>query len=156
MGLAGDVAAYREFLKTLSTDLRGFFRRRLFRLPEDVEDLVQETLLAVHRQRHTYRPYRPLTAWVHAIAHYKLVDLFRARAHCEALNDPLDDEPEIFAWPDGEAMDAQRDLDTLLAGLPDRQRLPIVYVKLEGLSVLKPRKGPACRSQRSRLAFIGD
>lgn len=137
LGLAGDVAAYQEFLKALSTDLRAFFRRRLFRLPEDVEDLVQETLLAVHRQRHTYHPYQPLMAWVHAIAHYKLVDLFRARAHCEALNDPLDDEPETFAWSDGEAMDAQRDLDTLLAGLPDRQRLPIVYVKLEGLSVLE-------------------
>lgn len=78
LGLAGDVAAYQEFLKTLNTHLRGFFRKRLFHLPEDVEDLVQETLLAVHRQRHTYNPYQPLTSWVHAIAHNKLVDLFRS------------------------------------------------------------------------------
>ena len=53
---------------------------------------MQETLLAVHNQRHTYDAGQPLTAWVHAIAKYKLVDLLRRRAGRDALNDPLDDE----------------------------------------------------------------
>jgi len=52
-GLGGEAAAYHAFLKDLSTHLRGFLRMRLARLPDDVEDLVQETLLAVHNQRHT-------------------------------------------------------------------------------------------------------
>lgn len=136
-GLNGDAAAYHQFLKALSAHLRAYFRKRLFQRPDEVEDLVQETLLAVHNQRHTYRTDQPLTAWVHAIARYKLIDLLRARASREALTDPLDDELEMFASSDSDAADAKKDLDQLLAGLPDRQRLPIVHVKLEGLSVME-------------------
>lgn len=134
-GLGGDRTAYEAFLKALSAHLRAFFRRRLARLPDEVEDLVQETLLAVHNQRHTYQPDQPLTAWVHAIARYKLIDMLRRRANHDALNDPLDDEREVLAGSDTEAADAQRDVARLLEQLPDRHRLPIQYVKLSGLSV---------------------
>ena len=136
-GLAGDSAAYRTFLKDLSAHLRAFLRRRLARLPDDVEDLVQETLLAVHNQRHTYETDQPLTAWVHAIARYKLVDLMRRRAGREAMNDPLDDELAVFASFDAEEADARRAVAKLLERLPERQRLPIQYMKLEGLSVIE-------------------
>ena len=136
-GLSGDTAAYHGFLKALSAHLRAYFRKRLFQRPDEVEDLVQETLLAVHNQRQTYRTDQPLTAWVHAIARYKLVDLLRAHASREALTDPLDDELEVFASSDTDAADAKKDLHKLLASLPDRQRLPIVHVKLEGLSVVE-------------------
>ena len=136
-GLDGNAAAYHQFLKALSAHLRAYFRKRLFQRPDEVEDLVQDTLLAVHNQRHTYRADQPLTAWVHAVARYKLIDLLRARASGESLNVPLDDELELFAASDTEAREAKKDLDTLLAGLPDRQRQPIVHVKLEGLSVVE-------------------
>jgi len=133
--LAGEETAYREFLAGLGVHLRGFLRRRLERLPDDIEDLVQETLLAVHNQRHTYDPGQPLTAWVHAIARYKLVDFLRRRAVREALDDPLDDEQEWLRAPDAEALGTKRDLAALLERLPDRHRLPIVHMKLEGLTV---------------------
>ncbi|MBL8399204.1 MAG: sigma-70 family RNA polymerase sigma factor [Candidatus Accumulibacter sp.] len=136
-GMAGDGAAYHVFLKELSAHFRAFFRRRLIRLPDDVEDLVQETLLAVHNQRHTFEPDQPLTPWVHAIARYKLVDLWRRRADREALHEPLDDQMEVFAASDAEASDARRDVMNLLERLPERQRLPIRYMKLEGLSVVE-------------------
>jgi RNA polymerase sigma-70 factor (ECF subfamily) len=136
-GLTGDTVAYHAFLKQLSAHLRAFLRRRLASLPDEVEDLVQETLLAVHNQRHTYDAGQPLTAWVNAIARYKLVDLMRRRAARDALNDPLDDEFEVFTSSDTEAVDAKRDLARLLDRLPDRQRLPIIHMKLEGLSVIE-------------------
>lgn len=139
-GLGGDAAAYHDFLKELSAHLRAFLRRRLASLPDDVEDLVQETLLAVHNQRHTYEADQPLTAWVHAIARYKLVDLLRRRAGREMLTDELDDELEVFAASDEAASDAKRDVAKLLEQLPDRHRLPIQYVKLEGLSVVEAAK----------------
>jgi RNA polymerase sigma-70 factor (ECF subfamily) len=104
-------------------------------LPDEVEDLVQETLLAVHIRRHTYDAAQPLTAWVHAIARYKLVDLLRRRAGREALADPLDDSLDVFAASDSDAGDARLDLEQLLERLPERQRLPIVCMKLKGLSV---------------------
>lgn len=134
-GLGGDADAYRAFLAELSGHLRAYFRRRLTRLPEEVEDLVQETLLAIHNTRHTYEASRPLTAWAHAIAKYKLADLLRRRAGHEALTDPIDDEADFFAAPENESAEARRDLGKLLDQLPDRQRLPIVHTKLEGLSV---------------------
>ena len=136
-GLAGEAAAYHAFLKDLSTHLRAFLRMRMSGLPDEVEDLVQESLLAVHNQRHTYDPGQPLTAWVHAIAKYKLVDLLRRRAGRDLRNDPLDDVIDILAHNDSEAAAARLDVTELLLRLPDRQRLPIVHMKLEGLSVVE-------------------
>ena len=134
-GLNGEQAVYQAFLQKLSAHLRAFLRRRLFGWPDDVEDLVQECLLAMHNKRHTYQSDQPLTAWVHAIARYKLIDLLRSKSVREALHVPLDDELSLFAESSTDASDARRDLAGLLELLPDRQRLPIEQVKLKGLSV---------------------
>jgi RNA polymerase sigma-70 factor, ECF subfamily len=133
--LAGDAAAYRVFLDELTARLRFYLRRRLGGLPDEVEDLLQELLLAVHNKRHTYDPRQPLTAWVQAIARYKLVDLLRRRSRSDVLTDPLDEEDQIFATTANDAAEAQYDVAKLLRGLPDRQRLPILYVKIEGATV---------------------
>lgn len=133
--LAGDASAYQSFLGALGTHLRAYFRRRLFQLPDDVEDMVQETLLAVHAQRHTYRPQQPLTAWIHGIARYKMIDLLRARSVREALHDPLDDDLQVFAASDTEAFEARRDLDKLLQTLPARQCDALRMTKVAGASV---------------------
>ncbi|NKE64673.1 sigma-70 family RNA polymerase sigma factor [Ramlibacter sp. RBP-2] len=103
--------------------------------PDEVEDVVQECLLAMHNVRHTYQPDQPLTAWAHAIARHKLIDVLRAKSARESLHDPLDDETALFAASETEASDARRDLDGLLDTLPEKQRAPIRCVKLQGLSV---------------------
>jgi RNA polymerase sigma-70 factor (ECF subfamily) len=133
--LDGEATAYQAFLKELSAHLRAYFRKRLARLPNEVEDLVQESLLAIHNKRQTYDAKHPLTAWVHAIAKYKYVDLLRRRASRDMITDPLDDEIDFLSSTDSEAAEAKRDLGKLLDQLPDRQRLPIVHTKLDGLSV---------------------
>jgi RNA polymerase sigma-70 factor (ECF subfamily) len=134
-GLAGDAAAYHAFLRELSAHLRGFFRRRMARMPDDVEDLVQETLLAVHNQRHTFDAAQPLTPWLHAIARYKLVDCLRRRSRRDLLTEPFDDEVEVLSSSDSDAAEARRDLARLLEALPERSRMAIAYVKVQGLSV---------------------
>ena len=134
-GLAGDEQVYRQFLTELTALLRAFVRGRLARLPDQVEDLVQETLVAIHNQRHTYAPEQPLTPWVHAIARYKIIDLLRRRSRSDLLNDPIDDDAELFTTADAELAEARIDLAKLLRALPDRQRLPIWYVKIEGATV---------------------
>lgn len=134
-GLKGDEPSYRAFLSELSGHLRGFLRAKLHRQPGEAEDLLQEVLLAIHNGRLTYRADQPLTAWVFAIARYKLADYLRGRSRHEVLNDSLDDVAELFAQPCLELAQANRDLGKLLEQLPERQRLPIVHVKLEGLSV---------------------
>ena len=58
----------------------------------------------------------------------------------EALHEPLDDDMQVFAESQEAASDARRDLAGLLETLPDRHRLPIVHVKLEGRSVAETAK----------------
>jgi len=134
-GLAGDASAYRKFLSALGDHLRGFLNRRLSRHASDIEDVVQEVLLAVHNARTTYRPEQPVTVWVQAIARYKLVDYLRARSRHEAFNDSIDGMEDLFEAENADQAEASRDLTKLLDTLPDKQRLPIVHVKLEGHSV---------------------
>lgn len=132
---AGDEVAYRQALACIADRLRGFLRRRMQSLPDELEDLVQETLLAIHLQRGTYDAAVPVSRWALAIARHKLIDLWRRRGRREALHDPLDelaerDQPAVHEEPS-----AQRDLAMLLAELPDAQQQAIALIKLEGLSV---------------------
>jgi RNA polymerase sigma factor (sigma-70 family) len=139
-GLDGDELAYRGFLDSLTGHLRGFLRKRIYYNQGDIEDIVQEILLAVHNSRHTYRGSEPLNLWVYAIASYKLNDIYRARSPREALNKPLDDHLHIFGSSDEESANAKRDIGLLLDQLPDSHRLPIFHVKLRGLSVIETAK----------------
>lgn len=131
--LAGDAGAYRTLLDELSRSLRAYFGRRLGRdRLSDAEDLVQEALIAIHSKRATYDVERPFTAWVHALARYKLIDYLRQRRLRDTV--PIDDFGDIFA-ADSEDPSARLDLDSLLDTIPERQRTMIRQVKIEGLSI---------------------
>jgi DNA-directed RNA polymerase specialized sigma24 family protein len=127
----GDESAYAGFLRETAALLRPFFRRRLAQLPDDIEDLVQETLLAVHNTRHTYDPSQPVTTWMVAIARYKLVDLLRARAGRTPARSAQDDLDELASAAEPAARSEARSARAAGA-LPDKQRLPIECVKIEG------------------------
>ena len=152
-GLNGDSIRYRRFLDGLSGHLRAYLRRRLPRGQDDVEDILQETLLAVHNARHTYRPEQPLTAWVHAIARYKLVDHLR-RTGRHAGNRPLDDEAFQFAdRPAIPAAEARLDLDRAMASLPERTRLLIDRVRLQGTSVAEAASAAGMTESAAKVAI---
>jgi RNA polymerase sigma-70 factor (ECF subfamily) len=132
---SGDENAYREALRQIALRLRRYLSRRMTHMPDDMEDLVQETLLAVHLQRGTYDPAFPVTAWVTAIAKHKLIDLWRRRGRRESRHQSLDEvaEGELMAPHDG--FEAKTDLASLLKELPAAQRQAIELTKLAGLSV---------------------
>jgi RNA polymerase sigma-70 factor, ECF subfamily len=132
---AGDDLAYRQALRMIASRLRGYLRRRLAAFPDEVEDLVQETLLALHLQRGTYDPRLPVSAWVVAIARHKLVDLWRRRGRQDDRHDALEDVDEQLLASDPDDGGARRDLEKLLRQLPQAQMLAISLTKLEGLSV---------------------
>lgn len=132
---AGDEAAYRQALMLVAARLRGYFGRRLSAFPHDVEDLVQETLLALHLQRGTYDAAVPVTAWLYGIARHKLADLFRRRGRSQQLFESIDDLPEALHPACSEETTARRDLALLLDELPAGQRQAILDTKVEGLSV---------------------
>ncbi len=82
--------------------------------PADCEDIVQETLLAIHLKRDTRDETQPIEPWLRAIAHYKLVDHLRRRGFTDHLD--IDDyaedrrcrryrcrrrwHPNVQCWPD--------------------------------------------------------
>lgn len=131
-GMDGDSAAYRRLLDLLSQRMRAYFMRRLSAASADVEDLVQETLLALHVRRASYDPSRPLSAWAHAIARHKLIDHWRRRRLRAAL--PLDDMADFLAGAEAPSDDGL-DLTRALQGLPTRQRDLIEAVKIAGDSL---------------------
>ena len=131
-GLAGEAKPYRQLLDELSGRLRAYYGRRV---PPglDVEDLVQETLIAVHTRRASYDTGQPFTAWAYAIARYKLIDaLRRGRAHLRA---PAEEAEALFVAPAADAAMAARDLDRVLGKLPKRTQALIRAVRIEGLSM---------------------
>ncbi len=131
--LGGDVAAYRDLLRELADHLRRYYRRRLGHGKADLEDLVQETLMAVHTRRASYDPSYPFTPWAYAMARYKLVDHLRRETVRAA--EPIDEYAELFAIDENEQMAAAHDVERLLAPLPARQRDAIRLTRIEGLSV---------------------
>jgi RNA polymerase sigma-70 factor, ECF subfamily len=129
----GDSRATAELLRALAPRLRAFFRAKGCGVA-DAEDLVQETLIAVHTKRAMYDPDQPLLGWVYAIARYRLIDAWR-RTGRRGIAVPVDDYSEFLAAELPEAGDPSRDVATLLGLLPDKQRRSIELVKLSEHSV---------------------
>ena len=126
---SGHGGAYRRLLNEISPWLHRYFRRRL---PHgDVDDAVQETLLAIHRRRHTFDTRQPFEPWLTAVAKRKWIDQLRGmvRRAAEELPDDL---------PVGDHGDAVIDasvLARLLETLRPAQAQAIVLVKLRGHSI---------------------
>jgi len=131
--LDGDAAAYRLLLDDLRRRLLAYLVRRLGQGGADTEDLVQETLIAIHNKRATYDRAQPLTAWVYAIARYKLVDHYRRGGRRVMV--PLDDAGELFVADRGGEAEARIDVERALATLPERTRELVRGVKLREDSV---------------------
>jgi RNA polymerase sigma factor, sigma-70 family len=133
---AGDEVAYRDALACIAEHLRRQLRRHMQAIPDELEDLVQECLLAVHLHRGSCDPSLPVSAWVRAIARYKLVDFLRRRGRREALHNPIEDMDEASLPRAPRASEGVlRDLERLLGLLPAAQRQAIVLTKMEGLSI---------------------
>ncbi|UPJ53787.1 sigma-70 family RNA polymerase sigma factor [Bradyrhizobium sp. 200] len=141
-GLNGDAASHRSLLDQLSRRLRGYYKAKLAafgKATSEAEDLVQETVLAIHIKRHTYDPREPLTPWVHAIARYKLIDFLRRNraGHAEV---PIDDAAEMMAHDDHASAESTYDVKRLLERLPKGMQCAIEAVKIEGLSIAEAAK----------------
>ncbi len=130
--LKGDARAHEELLRSLSSVFGSYFGRRLRDAAFDVDDLVQESLIAIHTRRSTYDLSRPLMPWAYSIARYKLMDYFR-RSGANAVLVDLDENEAAEEFE--AAYNAGLDVDRLLAGLPPKQAMAIRATKLDGESI---------------------
>ena len=135
-GLRGDAEAHRALLMLVSGRLRAYFKTRLARIRHgavEAEDLVQETLLALHTRRHTYDSSQLFTPWLYGIARYKFLDYLR-RTRASLHDVPVDEAPDVGV-EDAASIESSYDVHQLLNSLSPKMQQAIRYVKLEGLSV---------------------
>lgn len=138
--LDGDAAAYRQLLEALAPALRVFARRLLARAGRDeaeAEDVVQETLLALHLKRQTWDRQMALGPWVWAIARHKALDMLRRSGRRAEV--PLEDfeallSPAEAHHPLDDAL-AARDVRRMAETLSGREREVVEAVCLSGASV---------------------
>ncbi|MVT81020.1 sigma-70 family RNA polymerase sigma factor [Pantoea agglomerans] len=129
---AGDRAAYNQLLKAMVPAIRALVCKKI-RDEGLVEDVIQETLLAIHRVRHTYDPQRPILPWVAAIASARAIDALRDRGRRQEVQD----EEELQRQPAASA-ESSADTDILsgyLDNLPLRQREIVESVHLREQSL---------------------
>jgi RNA polymerase sigma-70 factor (ECF subfamily) len=140
--LDGDEAAYRRFLESVTPVLRAGARRALARgraPAADAEDIVQETLLAIHLKRSTWRRGEPIGPWISAIARYKFVDVMRRQSRrgevpidglLDLLPDAADPEEEL----------GRRQAERLVGSIKGRQGEVVRAVTVEGAGVRETAK----------------
>jgi RNA polymerase sigma-70 factor (ECF subfamily) len=131
--VAGDSYAYANLLKEVAARARVSVRNMLRRRGQsetDLEDIVQEVLLAVHLKRETWDPERPLGPWLTAIVRHKLVDAMRRRR----LGDVSVDELADILPAEMSAPSDAHDVERTLASLPERPRRIVRAIAIEGRS----------------------
>ncbi len=131
-GLNGDGPAYTNLLRALVPVLKRFFARRTNGLTSEIDDLVQETLMAIHERRSSYDRERPFTAWLFSIARYKMIDYFRRNRLTQSVEDLQD---ILVSEGFEESSNASLDIETILGTLPVKQARAIRDTRLLGMSV---------------------
>ncbi len=126
---SGDKQAYAVLLEQTGRWLTRFFAQKIS--PDAVDDLVQDTLISLHRKRASYDPARPFLPWLAAIARYRWVD--RLRQSYRHAADELQDQHSEESHEDVVA--AKISIDRLLHQLPDGQAVAMRLVKIDGLSI---------------------
>lgn len=135
-GMAGNAAAYRTLLTSLTAFLRQEVRRGFARYghgQSDVEDVVQETLLAIHLKRETWRTTEPITPWVRAIARNKLIDSLRRGGR--RINVPIDDVIDVLPATATVEHLNERDAEQILSKINGRQRDIVRSISINGDSI---------------------
>ncbi|MDE2029481.1 MAG: sigma-70 family RNA polymerase sigma factor [Alphaproteobacteria bacterium] len=132
----GDAHAYKQLLTGFAPVIRRMVAARVGRWGGQhyVEDITQDTLLAIHLKLHTYDADMPLLAWVNAVARHKLIDHLR---RIKGATVSLDEEgmPELVDGANPEAPGIALDLRKLLGMLKPPAGEIIYALRVEGASV---------------------
>lgn len=92
---AGDEAAFDELYERLARSMRGYLRT-MVPMGSDVEDLLQNAFLQLHRSRQSYLPGQPVRPWVFAIArHVGLMARRSSGRRGKREVQPMDELPEV-------------------------------------------------------------
>lgn len=133
---SGDISAYRLFLEHLAPVVRGMAKRMIFRIGapiSDLEDAVQETLLAIHLKRHTWLEDQPIKPWIGAITRYKLIDIARKYGRRQEIQ--IDDTFDYAAPEPENFMLEGQEMDRLFGCISEKQRMIVKSISLKGMPI---------------------
>jgi RNA polymerase sigma-70 factor (ECF subfamily) len=130
---AGDQRAYATLLHEAAPFIRAI-ARRYHREAAAAEDVVQETLISIHRMRHTHEPGRAVEPWIAAIARARAIDALRAATRRTALETEAANLTADVA-PANTASEAAAEVAVALDALPAAQREAVRLLKIEELSL---------------------
>jgi RNA polymerase sigma-70 factor (ECF subfamily) len=130
--LTGDQRAYAALLHETTRLLRPFLSKRLS-FASEVDDLMQEILISIHKARHTYDGNRPYKPWVYAIAKFRLQDHLRVH-YADQLRHALDfDElEENLLEPVTESVMSYESISGEVEKLPEKQAIILQLIHQEG------------------------
>ncbi len=136
----GDQIAYADLLSALTPLARRYARAKLGDVPW-VDDVVQETLMSLHRARHTCDTTRAFAPWFYAVASSRLIDAVRRERRIGSREQASGTAGELAAaTPPRAAASARDEVDVeavraAMAALPSRQREIIAGMKFRDESV---------------------
>ncbi len=125
----GDRAAYRRLLLAITPYVRAI-AARLLTHPSEIEDAVQNVLIAVHEARRSYDPSRPFRPWLAGIARHRVIDQRRVSHRRMAREVPLTGVHEQIASPERPPAASEAGLPWAISQLPATQKLAIERLKL--------------------------
>lgn len=130
----GDAAAYRVLLADLGGVARAHVARALARAGRgnaEVEDIVQEVLLAIHLKRDTWDEALPFSPWLFAVMRFKIIDALRRSGLRMSL--PIEDFEAVIPAPPAQD-EGRQDVTRLMARLDERPRAIVEAISLQGHS----------------------
>ncbi|MFL5320814.1 MAG: RNA polymerase sigma factor [Myxococcaceae bacterium] len=130
----GDAAAFSELYDALAPRLHGYLVRQV-QNEAAAGDLLQQTMLQMHRARGSFRRGAEVLPWAYAIARRLLVDLQRKHVREELHAEPPDRATDHLHG-DGfvTAKELEKKYTAAIAALPEAQRVAYELVNQEGLS----------------------
>ena len=134
----GDKNSYRVFLEKLMPHVRRYVRKQWWGDDNSEEDLMQDVLIAVHTNLHTYDPTRPILPWVRSIVTYKVAD-FLGKFSRWHFNEVGSDNIETFS--SFETNNHEKSIESIdyveraLETLSDKHAHIVRMLKIDGLSL---------------------
>src|SRR6478736_9348826 len=133
----GDESAFASVYDSVAPRVHAYLLRQT-RDRVIADDLLQQTLLQMHRKRGTYAIGLPVLPWAFAIARRLYIDKCRRRK-TDALwsaRDVGEDDQRAWAQPDDEVAtrEAARLVEAELLRMPGNQRVAFELLKVDGLS----------------------
>lgn len=130
--LAGDQRAYADLLRATVHLLRPFLAKRL-NFANEVDDLMQEILISIHKARHTYDGNRPYKPWAYAIAKFRLHDHLRAH-YSDQLRQAVDFDELEESLPEyvTETVISYESISGEVSKLPEKQATILKLMHQDG------------------------